>query len=128
MDSLNKTAKKILIAEDEEDHARILSALFKHAGFHVDRAKDGLDAYAIVISENRPDLLITDVRMPGLTGFELLDKLKKENRMLPTTVVTAKQSEEDILRGLNYGALDYIMKPFSPSVVLAKVKAVLHRK
>jgi DNA-binding response OmpR family regulator len=75
-----------------------------------------------------PDLLITDVMMPGMSGFELLTRLKEAKISLPIIMITSKQREEDVLRGLQDGAIDYITKPFSPAVVLARVKNALARK
>lgn len=118
---------KIVIAEDGVDHARILMAVLKKAGFDVEWFPNGQDAYVYLSQNGKPALLITDVMMPGMSGFELLTRLKEENIMPPTIVLTGKQREEDILRGLESGALDYIIKPFSPTVILAKVKNILGR-
>ncbi len=119
---------RILIAEDADDYARILVATLKRAGYEVERANNGDEAYQRLISPPIPDLLITDVVMPGKSGFELLEILKRENRKIPVIVLTSKQDEEDVLRGFDYGALDYIAKPFSPSVLAVRVKMALSRK
>lgn len=119
---------KILLAEDGKDQARILSAVLIKNGFEVVWVESGTDAYAYIDTQERPDLLITDVMMPGMSGFELIARLKSENKMPPTIVLTSKQREEDILRGLEYGVLDYITKPFSPSVIVAKVRNAIARK
>ena len=119
---------KILIAEDGDDHARILIALFQRNQYEVTRVTSGTEAYEAILGGGAPDLLITDVMMPGMSGFELLARLKAEGKMIPAIVLTSKQREEDVLKGLGYGAVDYITKPFSPSVVLARVKLALSRK
>lgn len=118
---------KILLAEDQEEHARLLKAVLTRAQYQVHHVKNGVDAYEKIKSGEHFDLLLTDILMPGMTGFELLLRLKQENLTLPTIVLTAKQSDEDVLRGLNAGALDYITKPFSPSVIIAKVKITLQK-
>lgn len=120
--------KRILIAEDGDDYARILSAVLARAGYDVTRVTNGVAAYETIVAGPIPDLLITDVMMPGMSGFELLARLKQENRLVPAIVLTSKQTEEDVLRGFEYGALDYISKPFSPAVVLARVGIALARK
>jgi DNA-binding response OmpR family regulator len=119
---------KILLAEDGHDHARILLAVLSKHGFEVTWLETGTDAYDYLVANPAPDLLITDIMMPGMSGFELIARLKAEGRMPPTIVLTGKQREEDILRGLEYGVLDYIIKPFSPSVLLAKVRNAIGRK
>jgi two-component system alkaline phosphatase synthesis response regulator PhoP len=117
---------KILLAEDNEDYCRILIALFQRNAYEVIRVKSGIDAYEYIKNEIiKPNLLITDVMMPGMSGFELLAKLKEDGIIIPSIILTSKQREEDVLRGLEYGAVDYITKPFSPAVVLARVKLAL---
>lgn len=118
---------RILLAEDGKDQARIVCAVLNKNGFEVVWVESGTDAYSYISTNEMPDLLITDVMMPGMSGFELIARLKSENKMPPTIVLTSKQREEDVLRGLEYGVLDYITKPFSPSVIVAKVKNALVR-
>ena len=122
------TTTKILLAEDGDDHARILLALFAKKSFEVTRVKSGLEALEILRAGHIPDLLITDVMMPGMSGFELLAWMQTENIVVPTIVLTGKQREEDMLRGFGYGVVDYITKPFSPAVLMARVNSVLARK
>ena len=119
--------QKILLVEDGDDHARVLIAVLKRSGYDVHRCSDGVEAYEYLVANPMPDLLITDVMMPGMSGFELLGRIKSENIMPPTIVLTGRQREEDIIQGLNYGVLDYLTKPFSPTVVLAKVKNILRQ-
>ena len=119
---------KIVIAEDGPEHARILLAVLKRTGYELVFVEDGTAAYEYLIKNEMPDLLITDVMMPGMSGFELMARLKAEGKLPPTLVLTSKQREEDVLRGLELGAIDYVTKPFSPSVILAKVKGALARK
>lgn len=119
---------KIVLAEDGHDHARILMAVLAKQGFEVLWLETGTAAYEYICANPDFDLLITDIMMPGMSGFELIARLREDGKMPPTIVLTGKQREEDILRGLEYGVLDYITKPFSPSVLLAKVKNVIGRK
>ena len=119
---------KIIVAEDGHDHARILIAVLKRSGHEVLWFETGTDAYNHIAANPAPDLLITDVMMPGMSGFELLARLKAEGRMPPTIVLTSKQREEDVLRGLELGVIDYLTKPFSPTVLSVKVKNALVRK
>ena len=117
----------ILCAEDSLDHARILLAILKNAGFGVTHVQSGDEAYNWIKSNPAPDLLLTDVMMPGMSGFELVGRLKAENISIPTIFLTSRQREEDIVHGLESGALDYISKPFSPTLVCAKIKAAVRR-
>lgn len=119
---------RIVLAEDGTDHARILMAILKKNGFDVTWFQTGTEAFDYLMKNSEPDLLITDVMMPGMSGFELLGRLKENNKLPPTIVLTSKQREEDILQGLGYGVIDYITKPFSPGVVLMKIKNTLVRK
>ena len=119
---------QIVLAEDGTDHARILIAILKKNGFEVNWFQTGVEAFDYLSKNPMPDLLITDVMMPGMSGFELLRRLKDLNVMPPTIVLTSKQREEDVLQGLGYGIIDYIVKPFSPGVVMMKIKNALVRK
>jgi DNA-binding response OmpR family regulator len=115
----------ILLAEDGAIYARILSAVLTKAGYKFSWMDDGAKTYEIIKNGFRPSLLITDVMMPGMSGFELVTRLKSESILPPTIVLTGLQKEEEVLRGLQCGADDYIKKPFSPSVLLARVQIVL---
>lgn len=105
---------RILLAEDTETVVRILKVLLEKNGYDVVHVPNGLDAYALIAKGEHFDLLLTDVLMPGMSGFELIEKLHAERKLPPSIILTAKQRDEDVLRGLNCGALDYITKPFSP--------------
>lgn len=118
---------RILVAEDGDAHARIIQAVLQRAGFEVTRVGNGLEAFDAIEKGMKPDLLITDILMPGLSGFELLAKLQNAGLSVPTIVLTGKQDEENVMRGLNFGALDYISKPFSPTELLARVKIALKK-
>lgn len=117
--------KSILIVEDEEAIARVLSAYLRKAGFHVTRAANGrsaLDAF----EEAPPSLVLLDIMLPEMDGFELLG-LIRERSSCPVIMLTARDGIHDRLAGLDGGADDYMSKPFIPEEVVARVKAVLRR-
>ncbi len=116
----------ILVAEDSEDAAILIKFALEKAGFRVHIANDGLEALK-AIEQEMPDLLITDILMPGMNGFELMEELKKRNIQIRTVVLALQKSDEDIVRGLGYGAMDFIQKPFSPREMVARVKGILSR-
>ena len=115
----------ILLAEDEPEIAQILDAYLVRDGFRTVRAADGETAltHHAVLS---PDLVLLDVRMPKLDGFEVLARLRREGNT-PVIMVTALAEDLDRLTGLRLGADDYVIKPFNPQEVVARVNAVLRR-
>ena len=119
--------KKILIVDDEQDLCEILLYNLRAAGFQAEAAYSGEEAMEKEPSQY--DLLILDVMMPGISGFELAERLKSEPRTnkLPIIFLTAKDTEDDTLQGFGLGADDYVTKPFSVREVVARVKAVLAR-
>lgn len=119
---------KIVVVEDGTDHARIIMAVLRKEGHDPIHFESGAPALEYLLANPLPDLLLTDIMMPGMSGFELLERLKEADRMPPCFVLTGKQREEDVLRGLQFGVLDYITKPFSPSVLVAKINNIKIRK
>jgi len=120
---------RILLAEDDELTAKLLVyRLTREPGFEVTHSRDGLDALAVAEGE-RIDLAILDINMPGIDGFDLLSRLREIPRYadLPVAMLTALGSERDVVRGLELGANDYIVKPFSPTEVIARVRRLLGR-
>lgn len=115
----------ILIAEDERDMQVIIVEYMKRGGHSCIIVNDGIDAVAI-LKNNPVDLAILDIMMPHLDGFSVC-KIVREMYNLPIIFLTAKEGEEDKLKGYAYGADDYITKPFSPKILLAKVNALLCR-
>ncbi len=115
----------ILIAEDEKEMQEILVDYMKRNGHTCITADDGLDA-ALALKNNAVDLAVLDIMMPHLDGFSVC-KLAREMGNLPILFLTAKSDEEDKLRGYEYGADDYVTKPFSLKLLLAKVNALLRR-
>ena len=115
----------ILIAEDEAAMVEIIADYMRRGGHACFAARDGAEALAI-LSAGPMDLMILDVMMPHLDGFSVC-KMAREMSNMPIIMLTAKGAEEDKLRGYDYGADDYMTKPFSPKVLLAKVNALLRR-
>ena len=118
---------KILVVDDERDLCEILQFNLSAAGYEVDMAASAAEALDKGLSHY--DLLLLDVMMPGMSGFDLASQLRqdKETAEIPIIFLTALGSEEDTLHGFDLGADDYIAKPFSIKEVLARVKAVLSR-
>lgn len=119
---------RILIVDDEEDLLEVLAYNLEVSGFKVDRATSGrlaLDA----ATRKPPDLIVLDVMLPDLQGFEVLRLLRSRDatRGVPVILLTARGEESDVLVGFELGADDYIVKPFSPRELLARVRAVLKR-
>lgn len=119
--------KKILVVDDEQDLCEILLYNLRAAGYEAEAAYSG--EMAMEKEPSRYDLLILDVMMPGISGFELARRLKSEpeTSKLPIIFLTAKDTEDDTLEGFGLGADDYVTKPFSVREVMARVKAVLSR-
>ena len=116
---------RILIVDDEERIRSLVASYLKSDGFEVVEADNGRDALAEV-ERRKPDLVIMDVRMPGMDGFEALSEIRKISDVY-VIMLTARAEETDRIVGLSVGADDYVTKPFSPRELVARVKAVLRR-
>jgi DNA-binding response OmpR family regulator len=118
--------KRILAVDDELVTARLMQYHLERAGYQVTLAHDGEEALAKV-GESRPDIIILDVMMPKLDGFEVLRRLKDDPQTepIPVIMLTAKSESEDALQGYDSGAQWYLSKPFEPEVLLAYVRNVL---
>ena len=117
--------KTILIVEDETRLAEILGEYLKREGFRTERAKDGQRALELWRAA-RPDLILLDLMLPLLDGLEVARRVRAESEV-PIIMLTARDEEVDKLVGLGLGADDYVVKPYSPREVVARVKAVLRR-
>ena len=115
----------ILIVEDEKNMQEIIAEYFRRGGHICFTADDGVDAL-MILKNNPMDLLILDVMMPHLDGFSVC-KMAREMSDIPIIMLTAKGGEDDKLKGYGLGADDYMTKPFSPKVLLAKANALLRR-
>ncbi len=116
----------LLIVDDEDNLRSMLAAALQHHGFVVSTAADGRQALDIIPKE-RPDLVLLDVMMPDLDGFEVCRRLRTEGDRTPVLFLTARDSTEDKVRGLTLGGDDYLQKPFSLDELIARAQAVLRR-
>ncbi len=117
----------ILIIEDEEKIARLLELELTFEGYQVSKITDGLEAFNAYRS-GKWDLIILDVMLPGLSGIELLRRIRLTDKQIPILLITAKDSIEDKVAGLDFGANDYITKPFQIEEVLARIRAALRAR
>lgn len=117
---------KILVVEDERRIAQVLKEGLEQDGYAVDVAYDGEDGYSSASTEEY-DVIVSDVMMPVMDGYEMCQKLRLEGIKTPILMLTAKSQDKDIVKGLDTGADDYLAKPFSLSVLLARVRALLRR-
>ena len=116
----------ILIIEDDPALLFGLKENFKMAGFETITATDGQEGLKAALT-CEPDIILLDIMLPGKNGYEVCDELRKKHLNVPISMITAKDEEEDIVRGLNVGADDYVTKPFSIKELMARVKAFLRR-
>ena len=125
---MSHTRKVVLVVEDEESILELLRYNLDKAGFTVIPAGSGEDGLAIA-RQQRPDLILLDLMLPGIDGLEVCRLLKrsKETEIIPVVMLTARGEEADIVAGLELGADDYLTKPFSPRVLLAHIGATLRR-
>ena len=121
--------EKILVVDDEQDILDLVSYNLKKEGYNVVAVTSGEEAISAARSAS-PDLVLLDLMLPGVDGLEVCKTLKydPQTNRIPIIMITAKGEESDIITGLELGADDYIAKPFSPKVLIARVRAVLRRK
>ena len=117
---------RLLIVEDEEAIRAGLIDVFVYHGYDVDFAADGPVGLDKALS-GRFDLILLDVMLPGMDGFEICNRIRLEDRDQPVIMLTAKSTDEDIIQGLSLGADDYVAKPFSVAQLVLRVQAVLRR-
>lgn len=122
------TPKKILIVEDEPDIAQLVKLYLEKDGFRPTIAKTGVEGLKLVKTE-RPDMVILDLMLPEMDGLEICKRIRTslDTALLPIMMLTAKAEESDTIIGLELGADDYVTKPFSPKVLVARVKALFRR-
>ena len=120
--------KRIVIVEDEKDMADLVARRLTREGYTVETASDG-SAGLDKVRSRLPDLALVDIMLPRMSGLDLLGELRKEPRTanIPVIIMTAKGEESDVVLGLHLGADDYVVKPFSLSVLTARIAAVLRR-
>lgn len=120
--------KRILLIEDEEDIAALIKLQAELSGYKLHVEVDGINGYR-AIERERPDLVILDIMLPGENGFDVCRKMKSDPELkgIPVIILSAKSEEFDVVLGLELGADDYVQKPFSPKVLISRIKAVLRR-
>ena len=119
-------ALRILVADDEDRIRKLVGDFLSRSGYEIIEAEDGGEALRLATTEPVPDLIILDVMMPVLDGWTVLSEIRRQNNV-PVILLTAKGTENDQLGGFRLGADDYITKPFSPSLLVARVEALLKR-
>jgi two-component system, OmpR family, response regulator len=117
---------RLLVVDDEVNIVELLAASLRYAGFEVATARSGTEAVRVA-SEFAPDLLVLDVMMPGMDGFDVVRRLRDDGRRMPVLFLTARDSTEDKITGLTLGGDDYVTKPFSLEEVIARIRAILRR-
>jgi two-component system response regulator RegX3 len=117
---------RILIVEDEEPIRNGLTDVFVYHGYEADQAADGNQGLAKALGGTF-DLVLLDVMLPGLDGFEVCRRIREQDRDQPIIMLTAKTADQDIIQGLSLGADDYVSKPFSVAQLVLRVRAVLRR-
>jgi|SRR5271157_221139 len=117
---------KILIAEDERDIRDLITFTLRFAGYEVVAASNGEEA-TVLAKQEIPDLILLDVRMPRMTGYEACAVIKADARLkdIPVIFLSAKGQEAEIQAGLQAGAAEYLLKPFAPDQLTTRIKAVL---
>lgn len=120
--------EKILLIEDEKDILELIAFNLECSGYDVIKASNGEDGLKRALKEI-PDLILLDLMLPGMDGFDVCRELKqdKSTRKIPVIMLTARGEDTDIVSGLELGAEDYITKPFSPKILIARIRTVLRR-
>ncbi|MBL8921083.1 MAG: response regulator transcription factor [Myxococcaceae bacterium] len=119
--------QRILVVEDDLSILTGLSMSLRYEGFDVSQAQDGKGALQKAVDES-PDLIVLDIMMPQLNGYEVLEELRARGSRVPVIVLSARGQERDKIMGLDLGADDYLVKPFSLQELLARIRSVLRRK
>lgn len=119
---------RILVAEDEKDIRELIAFTLRFAGFDVLLATNGAEAVEVAEAE-KPDLILLDVRMPRMSGYEACRRLKEnpQTASLPVVFLSAKGQDSEIQQGLESGAEEYILKPFAPDELIQQVRDILNR-
>lgn len=126
MNDLQKQASHILIVDDDPNNIQVLEAILLEESYQIQAANNGLEAIRM-IKKRSPDLILMDVIMPLMDGFETCEKLKtsSETKDIPIIFLTAQNETDDVIKGFEVGAADYVSKPFNISILLARVKTHL---
>ncbi len=116
----------VLVVDDDQDLAEMLGIVLNGAGIEVDLVSNG-DEAVDVFRNNQPDLVLLDIMLPGLDGISVCREIRKESTRVPIVMLTAKGDTHDIVKGLEAGADDYMVKPFKPSELVARIRTRLRR-
>ncbi len=123
-------SKHILVVEDEEMTARLIVYRLNALGHKVEHKKDGIEGLKYILSE-KPEVLVLDVMLPGMSGFEILEKLQNSGEIefsdLKVIMLSTKKRTEDISRGFNLGALEYVPKPFKMDEFLLRLNRIINQ-
>ena len=119
-------AELIMIVDDEPGVRALLTDTLRIAGFETIEAHDGMSALTL-LRTNKPSLMVIDINMPLMDGFELVERLRSTNDLTPVLMLTAREDKSDIARGLKIGADDYVIKPFGIEELILRIKAILRR-
>lgn len=119
--------RRVLIVEDDEHIGYLLEYIIQREGFATMRAADGRQAERIIESEPPPALVVLDIMLPYLSGIELISKIRSRHEWadVPVMMLSTKSSEQDIVTALDAGASDYVVKPFQPNELLARLRRLL---
>ena len=120
------TGEKILVVDDESAITELVSTALRFVGFEVQTASSGIEALSEAASF-MPDLIVLDVMMPGLDGFEVCRRLRADGDQVPVIFLTARDDHDDMMHGFTRGGDDYVTKPFSLEELIARIRAVLRR-
>lgn len=115
-----------MVVDDEPGVRALLSDMLRVAGFVTVEATDGMSALTL-LRTNKPALMVIDINMPLMDGFELVERLRSNNDLTPVLMLTAREDKADIARGLKIGADDYVVKPFGMEELILRIKAILRR-
>ena len=117
----------IFIIEDENSISKLISMYLQKEDMNTSEFQTAEEALEKIHENSTPDLIILDLNLPGMSGFDFLEHFRKENKKTPVIIVSARDADEDIIQGLGFGADDFVTKPFSPRVLVARVQSALKR-
>ena len=125
----DKPATRVLVVEDTEEISTLLDDLLRREGFAVAIAHDGQEAVDYIASEPPADLAVLDIMLPYVDGFELIRKIRQSEswKAVPIVMLTAKAEPSDVAKAREFGANDYIAKPFQPGELVARLRGILRR-
>jgi two-component system sensor histidine kinase ChiS len=123
------TKKSILLIEDQKSIAKMVTRLVGDAGYENKHARNGQEALELLQEGYRPDLILLDIIMPVMGGYEFLDEFNKDSAMkgIPVVMMTGRDEATDVVKAVKRGAVDYITKPFEPDYLLARIGNILQQ-